>query len=115
LLVLTRREFLAAGLAFASPEVAGVPYSPVIDSHVHVWGHEPAYPFAPGAIVPEIDASPAALLRLMKENHVSKTVLIQVIHYKWTTDIWWIRYAAPRRHLWAYAVSTLKIRRHLTI
>ena len=81
LLVLTRREFLAAGLEFVSIEDEVSP--PIIDSHVHVWSRNPAFPFAPGAIVPEIDASPATLLRLMEENRILKTVLIQVIHYKY--------------------------------
>jgi predicted TIM-barrel fold metal-dependent hydrolase len=55
----------------------------LIDSHVHVWSHESKYVFAPGAVVPEIDASAETLLKLMRENLVERTVLIQVIHYKW--------------------------------
>lgn len=56
---------------------------PIIDSHVHVWKHDPAFPFAAGARVPDRDAAPESLLALMKANGVSKTVLIQVIHYKY--------------------------------
>jgi L-fuconolactonase len=55
----------------------------VIDPHVHVWKHDPKYPFAAGANVPARDATPEMLLDLMKANGVAKTVLIQVIHYKY--------------------------------
>jgi predicted TIM-barrel fold metal-dependent hydrolase len=50
---------------------------------VHVWKHDPAYPFAAGAHVPERDATPETLLELMSANGVSKTVIIQVIHYRY--------------------------------
>src|SRR6201998_2838242 len=55
----------------------------IIDPHVHVWKHDPKYPFAEGAKVPDRDATPEMLLDLMKANGVSKTVIIQVIHYKY--------------------------------
>ena len=55
----------------------------VIDPHVHVWKHDPRFPFAEGAKVPDRDAAPETLLDLMKANGVSKTVLIQVIHYRY--------------------------------
>src|SRR5579864_8117492 len=55
----------------------------IIDPHVHVWKHDPAYPFAEGARVPDRDATPEMLLYLMKANGVSKTVIIQVIHYRY--------------------------------
>ena len=55
----------------------------LIDSHVHVWKHDPAFSFAPGAHPPAEDASAEMLLDLMRANHVARTVLIQVIHYKW--------------------------------
>jgi L-fuconolactonase len=55
----------------------------IIDPHVHVWKHDPKYPFAEGAHVPDRDATPEMLLDLMKANGVSKTVIIQVIHYKY--------------------------------
>lgn len=56
---------------------------PFIDSHVHVWKHDPRFPFAPGANVPPEDAPVEMLLELMHANDVSHTVIIQVIHYKW--------------------------------
>ena len=55
----------------------------IIDPHVHVWKHDPQHPFAEGAHVPDRDATPEMLLDLMKANGVSKTVIIQVIHYKY--------------------------------
>ena len=74
---MTRRFFLASAMAAATP-----PY-PIIDPHVHVWKHDPQFPFAPGAKVPARDATPETLLELMKINGVSKTVIIQVVHYKY--------------------------------
>ncbi|MGA1996051.1 MAG: amidohydrolase family protein [Bryobacteraceae bacterium] len=55
----------------------------IIDPHVHVWKHDPEYPFAAGAKVPDRDATPEQLLALMKANGVARTVLIQVIHYRY--------------------------------
>jgi L-fuconolactonase len=55
----------------------------IIDPHVHVWKHDPRFPFAAGAQVPARDAAPESLLDLMKANGVSNTVIIQVIHYKY--------------------------------
>ena len=55
----------------------------ILDPHVHVWKHDPKYPFAEGAKPPDRDATPEMLLELMKANGVSKTVIIQVIHYKY--------------------------------
>jgi len=76
-----RRDFLASSIAFAS--IPNAPYS-LIDSHVHVWQTDSRFPFAPGAKVPaNVDASPSSLLEKMQSNGVSKTVLIQVIHYRW--------------------------------
>ena len=49
-----------------------------------------------GSTVPERDATPETLLGLMKSNGVSKTVLIQVIHY---------RYGQPLSGAHAEAVS----------
>jgi len=63
--------------AFAAPNYR------IIDPHVHVWKHDPAFPFAQGANVPARDAAPETLLELMKANGVEKTVIIQVIHYRY--------------------------------
>ncbi len=84
----SRRRFLAASIAsslatpFASAHAAE-PESPLIDSHVHVWRHDPTFPFAPGANPPPEDASAEQLLDLMHANNVARTVIIQVIHYKY--------------------------------
>src|SRR6202049_4529317 len=78
----SRRGFLG-GAAAAS--LLAADYS-IIDPHVHVWKHDPKYPFAEGAHVPDRDATPEMLLDLMKANGVSKTVIIQVIHYKYNNS-----------------------------
>ncbi len=76
---ISRRAFVCA--AAAAPLLAAD--YPILDPHVHVWKHDPRYPFAAGANVPARDATPEMLLDLMKANGVSKTVIIQVIHYKY--------------------------------
>jgi L-fuconolactonase len=64
--------------------VAGAAGSPLmIDAHVHVFKHDPAFPFAPGAKPPAEDAPVEKLIDLMRANGVARTVIIQVIHYKW--------------------------------
>src|ERR1035441_5945786 len=74
----TRRTLLAGVAANA---LAADPR--ILDPHVHVWKHDPAFPFAALARVPERDAAPETLLELMKANGVARTVIIQVIHYKY--------------------------------
>jgi predicted TIM-barrel fold metal-dependent hydrolase len=76
----SRRHFLATSAAAA---IAPFQTTPLIDSHVHVWKHDPAFPFAPGANPPPEDAAVEQLLELMHTNGVVRTVIIQVIHYKW--------------------------------
>ncbi len=80
-----RRHFVAAtaSTAFASRLSAQASLMPFIDSHVHVWKHDAAFPFAAGANPPAEDASVEMLLDLMRANSVARTVIIQVIHYKW--------------------------------
>jgi predicted TIM-barrel fold metal-dependent hydrolase len=89
--MMNRRHFLATSIAsslacrvnasFASPLTGKRPL--LIDSHVHVWKHDRAFPFAQGAHPPSEDASVETLLELMEANLVDRTVLIQVIHYRW--------------------------------
>ena len=56
----------------------------IVDPHVHIWKNDPAYPWAPEtADPPRGDATPELLLDLMAENGVDRTVLVQVIHYRW--------------------------------
>jgi predicted TIM-barrel fold metal-dependent hydrolase len=74
----TRRTLLAGAAANALAADARI-----LDPHVHVWKHDPTFPFAEGARVPERDAAPETLLELMKSNGVARTVIIQVIHYKY--------------------------------
>lgn len=75
---ISRRTLLAA--AAMSPLAADYR---ILDPHVHVWKHDPAFPFAQGSRVPARDATPEMLLELMKSNGVAKTVIIQVIHYRY--------------------------------
>src|SRR5579863_3503232 len=77
---LSRRVLL--GAAAMTPLIAQTSYR-IFDPHVHVWKHDPQFPFAAGANVPARDATPETLLGLMKANGVSKTVIIQVIHYRY--------------------------------
>jgi L-fuconolactonase len=76
----SRRTLLGSTLAMTT--LAAADYR-IIDSHVHTWKHDPEFPFAPGANVPARDATPETLLQLMKANGISKTVIIQVIHYRY--------------------------------
>lgn len=63
--------------------LSAAPYR-IIDPHVHVWKHDHQFPFAPEAKnVPAVDRTPETLLNLMRENGVEKTVIIQVIHYRY--------------------------------
>ena len=62
----------------------------IIDPHVHVWKNDPQFPWAPETTSPPAeDATAEMLLELMAANGVEKTVLVQVIHYRWDN-----RYAA---------------------
>jgi L-fuconolactonase len=91
IVMMNRRHFLATSIAsslagrldasFASPVTDKRPL--LIDSHVHVWKHDPAFPFAQGAHPSPEDAPVETLLELMESNAVDRTVLIQVIHYRW--------------------------------
>lgn len=77
-----RREF-ALGLAGAMT-AAGAPGYRIVDSHVHVWKKDPRFPFAKETKrPPDKDASVEMLMDLMKANNVERTVIIQVIHYRW--------------------------------
>lgn len=56
----------------------------IIDPHVHVWKNDSRYPWAPETTHPPTeDATAEMLLELMAANGVEKTVLVQVIHYRW--------------------------------
>lgn len=55
----------------------------IIDPHVHVWTDDPAYPTADGLKLPPYDGRVETLLERMNENGVEKTVLVQVIQYRW--------------------------------
>ena len=77
----SRRAVLGA---LAAGAAAGANPIKIIDSHVHVWKKDPLYPWAKETTKPPAtDASAEMLLDLMKANGVEKTVIIQVIHYRW--------------------------------
>jgi predicted TIM-barrel fold metal-dependent hydrolase len=85
---MTRRHLLAAaaGASTASIPAEAQKKDPlrIIDPHVHVWTHERKYPWAKETkSPPEEDATAEMLLDLMRQNNVSHTVIIQVIHYRW--------------------------------
>ncbi len=110
---ISRRRFRGAPLLAHGRYESFMADYRIIDPHVHVWKHDPQYPFAEGAHVPDRDATPETLLDLMKANGVSKTVIIQVIHYRYDNrflaDVLkryparfrasaaWIRWIPPRR------------------
>lgn len=90
----SRRRFLAQSIAgsfalpfrglLASPnEHSGAAKPILIDSHVHVFERTPEFPYAPGAQVKLKDAPVEMLIELMRANGVSRTVLIQIIYYRW--------------------------------
>ena len=60
------------------------PVFSVVDSHVHVWKHDPRFPW-PAELKepPKNDALPEALLGLMSAHGVERTVIVHVIYYRW--------------------------------
>src|ERR1700722_13986701 len=78
---ITRRTMLKMTAAATTVPIDRVHYR-ILDPHVHVWKHDPQFPFAAGAKVPDFDATPEMLLDLMNANGVEKTVIMQVIHYR---------------------------------
>lgn len=56
----------------------------ITDSHTHVWVNDPAFPWpAENASPPAEDRTAQMLLALMAAHGVDRTVLVQVIHYRW--------------------------------
>ena len=79
----TRRRVLGASFGATALGAVAPDYA-IIDPHVHVWKRDPRYPWAKETTnPPDRDATPEMLIDLMKKNGVAKTVLIQVIHYRW--------------------------------
>lgn len=73
----------ASAPLMATPMATPVSY-PIFDPHVHVWKADPRFPWAKETTHPPAkDATPEMLLAHMKANGVTRTVLIQVIHYRW--------------------------------
>jgi L-fuconolactonase len=79
----TRRQFAAGALGGGSLFGSAKPPA-IVDSHVHVWKADARYPWAKStANPPERDATPETLLELMAAAGVERTVIIQVIFYRW--------------------------------
>ena len=56
----------------------------IVDPHVHVWTQDPAHPWAPETTEPPTsEATPEMLLKEMAAHGVDRTVLVQVIYYRW--------------------------------
>jgi L-fuconolactonase len=56
----------------------------IIDSHVHIWTHDPNYHWATEEQdIPSSDAHPNDLIELMDKNLVERAVLVQYIKYRW--------------------------------
>jgi predicted TIM-barrel fold metal-dependent hydrolase len=56
----------------------------IVDSHVHVWVNDPAFPWPDeNPNPPREDRTAEMLLDLMAAHGVEKTVLVHVIHYRW--------------------------------
>jgi predicted TIM-barrel fold metal-dependent hydrolase len=79
-MLISRRTLLGSAAAAA----AAPPKYRIIDSHVHVWKSDPQYPWAKETKAPPPDdKTPEMLLDLMKQHGIAKTVIIQVIYYRW--------------------------------
>jgi L-fuconolactonase len=91
--MLSRRHFIAQtaagslamplGRAFQAVSPSAPRRPLMIDAHVHVFKRDAEFPFAQGAKPPAEDAPVETLLERMRANGVARTVIIQVIHYKW--------------------------------
>lgn len=56
----------------------------IVDPHTHVWVNDPKFPWpAENENPPAEDRSAETLLELMSTHGVERTVLVQVIHYRW--------------------------------
>ena len=84
---MNRREFSFAAIGMALPGAVlkdSAPKYRIIDPHVHVWVNDPHYPWAAETKdAPKTDRTPDMLLKLMSDNNVERTVLVQYIGYRW--------------------------------
>lgn len=56
----------------------------IIDSHVHIWTHNPKYPWAKEEQdIPVGNAEPDDLIGLIQKSGVSRAVLVQYIKFRW--------------------------------
>ena len=67
-----------------SPSMPRSAAYPIIDSHAHIWKRDPKYPWAKETThPPKHDATPEMLLEQMRANGVERSVIVQVVHYRW--------------------------------
>ncbi len=62
--------------------------SPIIDTHMHVWGHDPkqfpfVHPYNPDSPAPQSIGTAEVLLKEMDEYGVTQCVLVQAIYHGW--------------------------------
>jgi predicted TIM-barrel fold metal-dependent hydrolase len=78
----TRREFLQAGAALAA-----APAPAIVDTHMHVWSLDaqryPVKPPEPNVRPQTGDGSVERLIEEMRQDGVSRAVLVQIRHYGW--------------------------------
>jgi predicted TIM-barrel fold metal-dependent hydrolase len=75
---------LPLGCVLGESALTATPAWPIVDPHVHVWKHDPRYPWpADLANPPAKDATPEQLLKLMHAHRVAHTVIVHVIYYRW--------------------------------
>lgn len=56
----------------------------IIDSHVHIWANDPAFPWADEATdIPRYTAHPQTLIESMQKESIAGAVLVQYIGYRW--------------------------------
>ena len=58
--------------------------TPIIDAHVHIWTHNPRFPWAAGEHdLPAQERGPGELSAVLREHGVRGAVLVQYIQYRW--------------------------------
>ena len=56
----------------------------IVDSHVHIWTHDPRYPWAAEEEdIPAWNARAEDLIDTLKQHGVARAVLVQYIKYRW--------------------------------
>ncbi len=77
--MITRRD--VCGALAGARLVSAAPSYRIVDSHVHIWVNDPAYPWTEGVTPPTDDQPPEKLISNMRANGVEKAVVIQVFYH----------------------------------